>query len=53
MIMDTRIIQKLPRGMDTSSIAGFNYRFTQLQAVFGIEQLKKTMGLKKRQQKKI
>ena len=43
---------KLPRGMDTSSIAGFNYRFTQLQAVFGIEQLKKLSGLKKDNKKK-
>ena len=43
---------KLPRGMDTSSIAGFNYRFTQLQAVFGIEQLKKLSGLKKTTKKK-
>lgn len=32
---------KYPRGMDTMSITGFNYRYTQLQAVVGIEQIKK------------
>jgi 8-amino-3,8-dideoxy-alpha-D-manno-octulosonate transaminase len=43
---------KFPRGMDTSSITGFNYRFTQLQAVFGIEQLKKMQEIKKDNKKK-
>ena len=32
---------KFPRGMDTISITGFNYRFTQLQAVVGIVQIRK------------
>ena len=37
---------KFPRGRDTCKIVGFNYRFTELQAVFGIEQLKKMSFLK-------
>ena len=32
---------KLPRGRDTKSIYGFNYRMTEMQAVVGKEQLKK------------
>ena len=32
---------KLPRGRDTKSIVGFNYRMTEMQAAIGIEQLKK------------
>lgn len=32
---------KLPRGMDTKSITGFNYRMTEIQAVIGKVQLKK------------
>ena len=32
---------KLPRGKDTKSIFGFNYRMTEMQAVVGKEQLKK------------
>ena len=32
---------KLPRGMDTKSITGFNYRMTELQAAIGKVQLKK------------
>ena len=30
-----------PRGIDTVSIAGFNYRMTEMQQVIGKEQLKK------------
>ena len=40
------------RGMDTSRITGFNYRLTELQAAFGIEQLKKLNKLKKNNQEK-
>ena len=32
---------KLPRGKDTSTIYGFNYRITEMQGVVGKEQLKK------------
>jgi 8-amino-3,8-dideoxy-alpha-D-manno-octulosonate transaminase len=32
---------KYPRGMDTKTITGFNYRMTELQAVIGKVQLKK------------
>ena len=32
---------KLPRGQDTKTIYGFNYRMTEMQAVVGKEQLKK------------
>ncbi len=32
---------RLPRGKDTKSIYGFNYRMTEMQAVIGKEQLKK------------
>tara|TARA_X000000950_G_scaffold288665_1_gene406621 strand:- start:1065 stop:2204 length:1140 start_codon:yes stop_codon:yes gene_type:complete len=32
---------KYPRGMDTKSISGFNYRMTELQAAIGKVQLKK------------
>jgi dTDP-4-amino-4,6-dideoxygalactose transaminase len=38
--------------MDTSSITGFNYRLTELQATFGIEQLKKLNKLKKNNKEK-
>ncbi len=33
--------KKLPRGMDTVSTQGFNYRITEMQATVGKEQLKK------------
>ena len=32
---------KLPRGEDTKTIYGFNYRMTEMQAVIGKEQLKR------------
>ena len=32
---------KFPRGNDTSKIAGFNYRITEMQGVIGKVQLKK------------
>jgi len=32
---------KFPRGQDTVSIVGFNYRMTEMQAIVGKEQLKK------------
>lgn len=38
---------KLPRGMDTKTIYGFNYRMTELQATVGKEQLKKLKLIKK------
>mgnify|MGYP001300948281 CR=1 FL=1 len=43
---------KLPRGMDTRSIFGFNYRMTELQAVVGKVQLKKINQILKMQEKR-
>ncbi len=44
---------KLPRGEDTKSIPGFNYRMTEMQAVIGKEQSKKNRLYFKRELKKI
>tara|TARA_B100000989_G_scaffold93376_2_gene67848 strand:+ start:2843 stop:3982 length:1140 start_codon:yes stop_codon:yes gene_type:complete len=43
---------KLPRGKDTRSIFGFNYRMTEMQAVVGKEQLKKLNYLLKENYKR-
>ncbi len=43
---------KLPRGKDTKSIFGFNYRMTEMQAVVGKEQLKKIKYLLKENYKR-
>ena len=43
---------KLPIGKDTKSIAGFNYRMTELQAVIGKEQLKRINYILKENQKR-
>ena len=43
---------KFPRGNDTKSIYGFNYRMTELQAVVGKEQIKKLNYIIKDNKKK-
>ena len=43
---------KLPRGKDTKSIPGFNYRITELQAAIGKVQLKKLTTILKNNKKK-
>lgn len=43
---------KLPRGKDSRSIFGFNYRMTEMQAVVGKEQLKKLNYLLKENYKR-
>ena len=39
----------IPRGKDTRSVSGFNFRMTEVQAVLGIVQLTKLDGLLKKQ----
>ena len=43
---------KLPRGRDSKSIYGFNYRMTEMQAVVGKEQLKKLKYILKKNQER-
>ena len=43
---------KYPRGMDTKSITGFNYRMTELQAVIGKVQLEKLSFIIKENKKR-
>ena len=43
---------KLPRGKDTKTIVGFNYRMTELQAVIGKEQLKRINYILKENKKR-
>ena len=43
---------KLPRGLDTKSITGFNYRMTEMQAVVGKVQLKKLDKIVKENKKR-
>ncbi len=44
--------KKFPRGNDTSRIAGFNYRITELQAIIGKVQLKKLGHILKENRKR-
>ena len=43
---------KLPRGNDTSSVAGFNYRITEMQAIIGKVQLNKINFILKENKKR-